>query len=251
MAAPDHTVVAEDRYGRYLRQMAVPGFGKEAQDKLFAAHVLILGVGGLGTVSSTYLTRAGIGALTIIDSGTINTPDLNRQIFYTEEDVGLKKVDVAARRLEEINPNTAITALSDGITEASLSCIIRDADVVIDGLDNFQARMDANRVCCANKKIFIHGGIHSTKGVVSTIVPGEGPCLRCIYGAHPPDEPSIPVLGPVAGIVASIQSLEAINHLCGSGISLKGRLLMFETRTMNFFYRQVDRLSECDHCSGT
>ena len=133
--------------------------------------------------------------------------------------------------------------------DVNLEEMVARVDIVLDGMDSLSLRMLVNRVCCEKRKIFIHGGIRGTKGVVSSIVPKEGPCLRCIYGDRDFDVPGVSVLGPVPGIVASIQSLEAVNHLGGLGLALKGRLLMFEGRTMTFSYRNVGRTNGCEDCA--
>ena len=235
-------------YGRYIRQMTLPEMGKEGQDRLFGSHVLILGLGGLGSISSLYLARAGVGRLTIVDYGKVDLPDLNRQILYTQEDIQSFKIDVALERLKEANPEVTLRGVCEIIDSDNLSKLVADVDIVLDGLDNFSARMVANEVCCRKGKIFVHGGIHGMKGVVSTVVPGEGPCLKCIYESREPAKVSIPVIGPVPGIVACIQSLEAINFLIGAGISLSGRLLMFNGRSLRFFHRLIERKRECPHC---
>jgi len=235
---------------RYARQMAVPGIGEAGQKRISEAHALILGLGGLGSVTATYLARAGIGILTLVDCGCVDKPDLNRQIFYVEKDLGLPKADVAGQRIREINSKVILNVVPERVEEANLEEMVGHVDIVLDGLDSLSLRMMANRVCCEQRKIFIHGGINGTKGVVSSIVPKEGPCLRCIYGERAFDTPGVPVLGPVPGIVASIQSLEALKYLGGLGLALKGRLLMFEGRTMTFSYRNVERKNGCQHCAN-
>jgi molybdopterin/thiamine biosynthesis adenylyltransferase len=236
-------------YTRYDRQIAVPGVGTAGQERLLHSHVLILGLGGLGTVSSTYLARAGVGRLTLVDRGKIDLPDLNRQILYAERDTGSTKTEVALRQLSQMNPHIQLTGISDTITYDILERIIRGVDIVIDGLDNIPTRLIANKICCDTGKIFVYGGISGTKGAVSTFFPGKGPCLKCLHEHDQAEKSNLPVMGPVPGVVASLQSLEAINFLTGHGLSLNGRLLMFEGRSMNFFSRKISRKPGCEHCA--
>lgn len=235
---------------RYDRQTAVPGFGKAGQERLLHSHVLILGLGGLGTVSAGYLTRAGVGHLTLVDRDKIELPDLNRQILYAEQDTGSWKIEIAVKRLREVNPHVQLTGICDTLTQDMMEKIVRGVDIVIDGLDNIPTRLMANKICCDTGKVFVYGGISATKGAVSTFVPGKGPCFKCLHEHDAPGEKSVlPVMGPVPGVIACIQSLEAIHFLAGLGLSLNGRLLMFEGRTMNFFSRKISRKPGCEHCS--
>ena len=239
-----------NHHDRYTRHMAVSGIGEAGQRRISNAHALILGLGGLGSVSAMYLARAGIGTLTLIDCGRVDAPDLNRQIFYAEKDIGLLKADIAAKRIQQINSNVVLHVLTERVEETDLEKIVARADVVLDGMDSLSLRMTANQVCCEQMKVFIHGGIYGTKGIVLSVVPKEGPCLRCIYGERAFETAGVPVLGPVPGVVACIQSLEAIKYLGGLGLALKERLLMFEARTMTFSYRTVARKKGCQHCGN-
>lgn len=236
-------------YARYDRQMAVPGFGKAGQDILLNSHVLILGMGGLGTVSSTYLTRAGVGHLTVVDRGKIDFPDLNRQILYAEEDGGSGKIEVALKQLGRANPHIRLTGVCETVTQDMLEQMIKEVDIVIDGLDSIPTRLLVNKICCDAGKVFVYGGVYGTKGAVSTFVPGKGPCFKCMHEHDQPEKSVLPVMGPVPGVIACIQSLEAIDFLTGHGLSLNGRLLMFDGRSMNFFSRRITRKPGCEHCS--
>ncbi len=238
------------RLERYARQLILPGFDPKGQERLGRSSVLLLGAGGLGSVCAQYLVRAGVGRLVIIDNGRVDLPDLNRQLLYTTEDVGIAKAQVAVKLLREINPEVQVTGIEEDIAQGGLPGLVAEADVVVDGLDNFPARMMANEACCRCGKVFVHGGVLGTRGTASVVVPGKGPCLQCMYEAHDLTPPSsaLPVLGPAAGIVGCIQAMETLHILLGARSSLLGRLILFNGISMNFSYRTVKRKAHCSVC---
>ncbi|MFH1113295.1 MAG: HesA/MoeB/ThiF family protein [Pseudomonadota bacterium] len=238
------------RPGRYARQIILPGFDREGQERLGRSRVLLLGAGGLGSVCAQYLVRAGVGSLVLVDNGKVDLPDLNRQLLYVTGDVGEPKARVAVRLLREINPEVRVEGIEEDICKAELPRLVADADVVVDALDNFPARMMVNEACCRYGKVLVHGGILGTRGTASVVVPGDGPCLQCMYEAYdltPPALP-LPVLGPTAGIVGSIQATETLHILLGARPALLGRLILFNGTSMNFSYRPVKRKLDCSVC---
>lgn len=240
----------KSRWERYARQMILPGFGLEGQERLCCSHVLLLGVGGLGSVCAQYLVRAGIGRLTVIDQGKVDLPDLNRQLLYSTEDLDASKAYVAERILRQANPEVEVLGIQEEITEGRLRDLVMAADIVIDALDNFETRMMANEACCRERKILVHGGVLGVRGVASVVVPGKGPCLQCIYEAHDlalPETP-FPVLGPTPGVIGCIQAMETLHILLGAEPSLLGRLLLFNGKSMNFSYRTLNRKADCPVC---
>jgi adenylyltransferase/sulfurtransferase len=242
----------KSHWERYARQMILPGFGVEGQERLCRSQVLLLGAGGLGSVCAQYLVRAGIGRLTIIDQGKLDLPDLNRQLLYCTKDLGAPKAYVAERILQQINPEVEVTGIQEEIAEGGLRDLVLASDIVIDALDNFKARMIANEACCRAGKILVHGGVLGVRGVASVVVPGKGPCLQCIYEAHdltPPETP-FPVLGPTPGIVGCIQAMETLHILLGAEPSLLGRLILFNGKSLNFSYRTVNQKADCPVCHG-
>lgn len=237
---------------RYARQLTLPGFGREGQARLGRSRVLLLGAGGLGGVCAQYLVRAGVGRITVIDYGRVDLPDLNRQLLYTTGDLGAPKVSAAAKILREINPEVEVRAIHEEICLPRLREMILEVDIVLDALDNFPTRMIANEACCRSRKVLVHGGVLGTKGVASVVVPGTGPCLQCIYEEHDLAQPEapIPVLGPTAGVIASIQAMETLQILLGAGPSLLGKLILFDGKSMNFFHRVVERKASCRMCQA-
>lgn len=238
------------RLERYARQIALPGFGLEGQERLGRSRVLLLGVGGLGSVCAQYLVRAGVGRLVLIDNGRVDLPDLNRQLLYGTQDMGLPKAKVAVNLLQEINPDVEVVGIDQEIIQGQLRGLVGEADVVIDALDSFPTRLMANEACCRSGKALVHGGVLGTRGVATVVKPGSGPCLQCIYRERDltmPDNP-VPILGATPGIIGSIQATEAIHILLGAEPALVGRLILFNGKSMNFSYRTVERQEDCSVC---
>ncbi len=231
---------------RYRRQIAIPGFGIEAQKKLSRARVAILGLGGLGSAVSIYLTVAGVGHLKVIDRDKIEKNNLNRQILYTEEDLGKWKAEVAEKKLKEMNSDIEVEGLREEINEGNIRELIRDADVVVDCLDNFETRFLVNRAVVELNKPFFHGACRAFYGQVMTIIPRVTPCLRCIFPESIPKDRSI--IGVTAGLVGLIEATEVIKYLTGTGECLYGKILIYDATRMSFDIIEVDRNPDCEVC---
>jgi len=231
---------------RYNRQLIIPDFGEKGQRRLKGSHVVVTGVGGLGCASATYLTAAGIGHITLIDFDTVELTDLNRQILYWEEDIGKKKVEVAQRKLSRLNPLIQITPVFAKITEENAPSLIRGAQVVVDGLDNSASRLVVNSACVKHKIPYIYGGVSRLRGMITTIIPGQTPCLACL---SPEGAGGLGVLGVTPAVIADLQALEAIKILTGRSPSLAGRLLLFNGDDMKFRVREITRNESCPVCS--
>jgi molybdopterin/thiamine biosynthesis adenylyltransferase len=231
---------------RYKRQLVIPDFGEEGQGKLKDSHAVIAGVGGLGCVSATYLAAAGVGHITIVDFDIVELSDLNRQILYSEEDVGKKKVIAAKRRLSRLNSRVEITPVFAKITEENVSSHIEGARVVVDGLDNSAARLVVNSACVKQKTAYIYGGVSRLRGMVTTIIPGKTPCLACL---RPEGVGGLGVLGVTPAIIASLQALEAIKLLIGQSPALAGKLLLFNGDDVKFQLLEIRRNESCPVCS--
>jgi molybdopterin/thiamine biosynthesis adenylyltransferase len=231
---------------RYNRQLIIPDFGEEGQGKLKDSHAVIAGVGGLGCVSASYLAAAGVGHITIVDADIVELPDLNRQILYSEEDIGKKKVTAAKRRLSRLNSRVEITPVFARITEENVLSLIAGAGVVVDGLDNSAARLVVNAACVKQKIAYIYGGVSRLRGMVTTIIPGQTPCLACL---RPEGVGGLGVLGVTPAIIASLQALEAIKLLIGQSPALAGKLLLFRGDDMKFQLLEIRRNESCPVCS--
>jgi adenylyltransferase/sulfurtransferase len=234
---------------RYNRQLKIPEFGEEGQEKLRGSHVIITGIGGLGCASATYLTAAGVGHITIVDFDVVELSNLNRQVLYWEEDIGEKKVVVAQRKLSKLNLGTEIIPIFAKITGENVFSIVDGAQVVVDGLDNFHTRLLVNSACVKHRIPYIHGGVSRFRGLMTTIIPGETPCLACVYPEGSPGGEGLGVLGIVPGLVANLQALEAIKIMIGHGPSLAGKLLRFNGNDMKFRIDDIKRNESCKVCS--
>jgi molybdopterin/thiamine biosynthesis adenylyltransferase len=241
-------VLSDDDLIRYGRQIMYPGFGTIGQEKLKASHVLVVGVGGLGCAASMYLTYAGIGHITIVDDDSVELSNLNRQMLHGEGDIGKKKTASAANKLRRINSEVRITTRCKKVVEVNVDKIIRGADVVIDGLDNFQTRFVLNAACIRQRVPFIHAGVNGLLGQITTIFPGKTPCLACIYAVSPVSGETIPVFGVTPALMASLQVIEAIKLITGFGETLEGKMLYFNGETMEFACEDLVRNPKCGVC---
>ena len=231
---------------RYRRQ--IPIIREEGQKKIKETKILIAGVGGLGSITSILLAETGIGELILIDHGTVKMSNLNRQLLYTPNDIGKEKSRIAEKRLKEINPETKITAINQTIKEDNIAEHIKKADIVIDGMDNYEARYILNKVCVQENKPFIHGAVHGTVGQIMTIVPHKGPCLQCLIPKKPPTIKEIPILTTTPTVIGSLQTTEAIKLITKMGDPLIGRLLVYDGLEMKFHEIRVAKKIECKIC---
>jgi adenylyltransferase/sulfurtransferase len=236
--------------GRYNRQVIIPGFGMKGQLKLKKAHVFIAGLGGLGSPACIYLTAAGVGRLTIIDEQRVDLTNLNRQVLHWERDVERPKATSAIEKLTAINPNVKVDSLLKRITPKNVDKLIKGADVVVDGMDNYSTRYILNAACVRNRIPFVHGAVEGLMGQLMTIIPGKGPCLKCFVPRLPPKKPVFPVLGATPGVVGCLEAMETIKLITGVGEPLVGRLLIFNGADMKFEEMKIERDPRCPVCGG-
>src|SRR5438552_4012621 len=208
---------------RYRRQIRFPGLGEEGQRRLMAARVTLCGCGALGTVLANALVRAGVGHIRLIDRDFIETSNLQRQVLFDEQDVAqnLPKAEAAARKLGAINSGVHVEPIVTDIDRTNILQLVEDADLILDGTDNFEIRYLINDVAVKLNKPWVYGGCIGSHGQVMTILPGQTPCLRCVFEAAPaPGEvgtcETAGVLGPVVNIVGSLQATEACKILTGN-----------------------------------
>ena len=239
-------MLTENDLTRYARQVLYPGFGERGQARLKESRVAVAGIGGLGSAASTYLACAGVGHITIVDFDTVELSDLNRQILFWEEDIGEKKVVAAQRKLSKLNPTVEIIPTFTKITVENAFSIIDGVQVVVDGLDNLASRLVVNSACVKQKTPYIYGGVSRLRGMITTVIPGETPCLACIF---PEGGRSLGVLGVTPALIANLQALEAIKIIIGHSPSLAGRLLLFNGDDMKFRVYGIKRNESCQICS--
>ena len=218
---------------RYSRQMRVPGIGKAGQERIMNSRVTLCGVGALGTVLANTLVRAGVGHVRIIDRDFVEPSNLQRQVLFDESDVtnNLPKAEAAATKLRQINSNVTIEAIVADIDRSNVEGFCQDADLILDGTDNFEVRYTINDAAIKLNKPWVYGGAVGVEGMTMTIIPGETPCLRCVFEQSPgPGEvgtcETAGVLGPIVGIVASFQATEALKILAGRPETINRELYM-------------------------
>jgi adenylyltransferase/sulfurtransferase len=222
---------------RYQRHLSLPSFGKEAQLKLKAARVLVIGAGGLGCPALQYLAAAGVGKLGVMDFDLVDASNLQRQILFTEGDVGKPKASVAADRLRAMNSNIDVVDIAERLSEENALQIFQDYDLIVDGSDNFVTRYLVNDACVMTKKPLIYGAIYTFQGQVSVFNFQGGPTYRCLF-PDPPDPKDAPncseigVIGILPGLIGTLQASEAIKVITGVGEPLSGSLLLWDVLTM-------------------
>lgn len=244
----------DERVERYSRQILLPQVGGKGQEKLLAAKVLVVGAGGLGSPVASYLARAGVGTLGIVDSDAIELSNLHRQIIYSSEDIGEKKAVVAQVRLQRVNPDVKVVPYVLRLNSENIMEIIKDYDIVVDGTDNFPTRYLVNDACVLAKRTLVFGAFFRFEGQAMVIRPGEGPCLRCIFPSPPPPGliPSCQeagVLGALAGVIGLIQATEALKLILGIGEPMIGKLVLFNALEMDLIKMNVRRDENCPICS--
>lgn len=241
-------MLTDEERERYDRQIRLPGFGVEGQEKLKRARVLVAGVGALGTAVSAYLAVAGVGCLRIVDGDVVELSNLNRQILHWARDIGRKKTRSAGEKLGEMNASIEVEATAERITRDNVIRLTHGCDAIVDAVDNYDTRYLLNRAALETGIPFLHGGVHGWEGMATTIVPGETACLRCIF-SEPPPVATVPVLGSVAGVVACLQAIEAVKYITGTGELLANRLVVFDGSGLRFREVKLRRDPTCVDCS--
>ncbi|HET9368883.1 MAG TPA: molybdopterin-synthase adenylyltransferase MoeB [Vicinamibacterales bacterium] len=245
--------LTNDEIARYSRHLIVPEVGLEGQRKLKAARVLCVGAGGLGSPAALYLTAAGVGTLGLVDFDVVDVSNLQRQVLYSTDQVGQRKLAAAAFRLTGLNPEVRVVQHETPLTSANALDIVKDYDLVVDGADNFPTRYLVNDACVLLGKPNVYGSIFRFDGQASVFAVKGGPCYRCLYPEPPPPGlvPSCAeggVLGVLPGLVGTVQATEAIKLILGQGESLVGRLLLIDALDMQFRTLKLRRDPDCAIC---
>ena len=247
--------LSADELERYSRQLVLPEWSERAQLALRRADVLVVGAGALGSPVAAYLTGAGVGRLGIVDADTVEVSNLHRQHLHYTPDLGMAKAHSAAAKLGFLNPGVLVEAYQVRLEAANAAGLVEGHDLVVDCSDSFATRYAVNAACCAAGLPLVEGGVTGTSGLVMAIRPGESACYRCAF-PEPPPAGSVPscaeagVLGPAAGVIGSLQALEALKLLTGVGEPLTGAFLQVELATHAFLRVAVERRTDCPDCGG-
>ncbi len=243
----------EDQLQRYSRHIILPEVGAKGQKKLLAAKVFIIGAGGLGSPVGYYLAAAGVGTIGIIDDDSVEISNLQRQIAHSTKTLGMLKVESAKATFEALNPDVNVIGIAERLSKGTIMNLIKDYDVVVDGSDNFPTRYLVNDACVLMKKPLVSGAILRFEGQVTTVVPGEGHCYRCLFEEMPPEGlmPSCReagVIGAITGVIGSLQAIEVIKLIIGKGEALKNTLLIYDALKTTFRRVCVPRNDKCPVC---
>lgn len=246
--------LSDEEMLRYNRQIVLRNFDFEGQERLKAAKVLIVGLGGLGCAAGQYLAAAGVGHLTLLDFDSVSLSNLQRQILHGEAQVGLPKVDSARMRLEAINSQIHYATLNAQLDDSALEQQIAAHDLVVDCCDNVATREQLNRLCFASKTALVSGAAIRMEGQLSVFTWGEDePCYRCIsrlFGQATLSCVEAGVMAPLVGIIGSLQAMEAIRVLTAYGSPVAGQLLLYDAMTLQFRQMKVAKDPHCEICAS-
>lgn len=246
----------DDQLERYSRHILLPEVGGGGQEKLLEASVLVVGAGGLGAPLLQYLAAAGVGRLGVIDADTVDLSNLQRQVIHRTQDVGVAKVESAARMVRELNPDVTVDVYQERITAANAMEIVARYDLVADGTDNFATRYLLNDACHFAGRPLVSGALLRFEGQLSVFKSHEGeghPCYRCLF-PEPPPPGSVPscseagVFGAVAGAVGTQQAVEVLKEILGLGESLSGRFLMYDGLSTEWQNIKLRKNPACPLC---
>ncbi|TXH39492.1 MAG: HesA/MoeB/ThiF family protein [Burkholderiaceae bacterium] len=248
--------MTDDQLLRYSRHILLDEVGIEGQERVLAAHALIIGAGGLGSPAALYLASAGVGRITLVDDDVVDLTNLQRQIAHTTERVGQPKVASAATAMAAINPEVQVQAVQARVDAAALDALVGDADVVLDCCDNYATRQAVNAACVRHGKPLVAGAVIRFDAQITVLDPrtAQSPCYACIFppGAELEEVrcSTMGVFAPLVGVVGAMQATEALKLLAGVGTSLAGRLLMLDGRSMDWSAMHVQRVPGCPVCGS-
>lgn len=248
---PNLPPLTDEERATYEWQMWVADFGEEGQRRLKNSSVLVSRVGGLGSVVAYELAAAGVGKLVLAHAGNVKPSDLNRQLLMTHSQLGKPRVESAERRLKELNPRLEVVAVPANISDENAAELVEQADLIVDCAPLFPERYAMNHEAVRQRKPLVECAMYDLEAQLTTIIPGQTPCLRCLYPVDPPSwRREFPVFGAVSGTVGCLGAMEAIKVLAGFGQPLLGELLMCDLRQMIFSKRQVRRSEQCPECGS-
>jgi molybdopterin/thiamine biosynthesis adenylyltransferase len=243
----------EDQLQRYSRHLILPEVGEEGQSKLLAARVFIVGAGGLGSPVGYYLSAAGVGTIAIADDDEVDLSNLQRQIAHSTGTVGKPKVDSAKKTFESLNPDVHVVPVKERLIKHNILDLIRDYDILVDCSDNYATRFLVNDACVMVKKPLVTGAIFKFEGQLTVVIPGEGPCYRCLFEEPPPpgvlpSPQGVGPLGVIPGVIGTLQAAEVLKLIIGKGHVLKGELLIYDALKPSFRKVKIPKNPECPVC---
>ena len=247
-------VLTAEQKQRYSRHLLIPEVGSAGQARLLSSKALFIGAGGLGSPAALYLAAAGVGTIGIVDFDIVDVSNLQRQIIHTTDRVGERKVESARQSINALNPEIKVVLHEEMLVAANVERLIAGYDVILDGTDTFETRYILNDAAVAAGIPVVHASVFRFEGQLTTFVPYEGPCYRCLYPTPPPPELApgcsvAGVLGVVPGILGLLQANEALKVLLGIGTTLSGRLLLFDALETEFTELKLRRDPNCPVCS--
>jgi len=241
---------------RYSRHLLLNEFGEEAQERLLAAHALVVGAGGLGSAALMYLASSGVGRITVVDGDRVDLTNLQRQVVHRNDSVGKPKAESAAATLSAINPEIQVEALDERAGPERLMALVRSADVVLDCSDNFATRHALNRACVAAHRPLVSGAGIRFDGQVAVfdLRRDDSPCYHCLFAdeAREAEErcATMGVFAPLVGVIGTFQALEAIKLVAGIGETLAGRLMLFDALASRWHEVRLSRDPQCRICGA-
>lgn len=247
--------LTHDELVRYSRHLILPGVGVEGQQRLRDARVLVVGAGGLGSPAVLYLAAAGVGTIGLVDFDRVDLTNLQRQVIHGTGAVGRAKLESAGERVRDLNPHVRLVPFDIRLSSENALEILREFDIVLDGTDNFPTRYLVSDACVLLGKPNVYGSIFRFDGQVSVFDAGRGPCYRCLF-AEPPPPGLVPncaeggVLGVLPGVIGSLQALEALKLILGTGEPLIGRLLLFDALRSRFREIALRKDPDCPACGA-
>ena len=238
---------------RYSRQVMLPEFDIAGQEALLNARALVVGLGGLGSPVALYLAAAGIGALTLVDHDTVEVSNLQRQIIHDQHSLGMAKVESAAQRIHAVNPDTDVRTIAAKLDDAALREAVGEADVVLDGTDNFAVRYAINAACIAERTPLVSGAAIRMEGQIAVFDPREvdSPCYQCLYREATDEALNCAqngVTAPLVGIVGSVQAMEAMKVVASVGQPLTGHVLYLDAKRMEWRKLRLPKDPNCPTC---
>ena len=243
------TALTEEEKKIYEWQMWVREFGEAGQEKLKSTTALISRCGGLGSPVAYSLAAAGIGKLIVAHAGNVKHSDLNRQILMTYDWLGKPRIESIKKRLSELNPRMEVEGVPENVSEENAEKLVSGADIVFDCAPLFTERLSMNRECVRQNKPMIEAAMFNMEGQVTTIIPGESPCLACLYPEIPPEwKRQFPVFGAVSALAAQVAAIEGIKVIAGFGNTLAGTLLYYDTLSMRFSRLPIEKRRDCAVC---